>query len=134
MRNADIRKFMCILLIFAFIFSGMCFDYQKADSIFSLISSGSITATLNSYDNLTSDLDVRVEEISTSRIISNLVKSEKRGEEKVSNNTVAYIAPSALFVHSSLFYHLTVTCGIFNNIHSNTVIVNYIHRQDGKKS
>ena len=128
------NNFICFFLALAMILSGMCFDYAKADSLLAYEYSNEITSTLDASDSLSENPDIRTEEISGSRLVSNSIKSERRGEEKASYRTDVCLSSVNIFAQDSTMLFTTVASELHNNIHSNTVIINYIHQQDGKKA
>lgn len=128
------NNLICLFLALAIVLSGMCFDYANADFLLSYEHSNKTTSTLNATDNRSENPDVRIEDISCSHLINSSIKSEKRGDESTISRSEAYLPSLVIFALNTTRLFTTVSDELHNSIYSNTVIVNYIHQKDGKKS
>lgn len=126
------NNFICFLLAITMLISGMCFNSAKADSLFSCKNSVNSTSTIHSFDNLWSHPEVRTEEISGVRILTSSIKSENRSGAHTRLD--CHLNSVEILSQNFFCYSTAVADDFYSEIRSNTVIINYIHQKDGKKS
>lgn len=127
------KNLLCLILAIAMIFSGMCSNSIKADSVLECLNLNNVTSTLDSSDDTSVPPEFRYEEISGARIVSNAIKSDRRSEEKTNHRTDSYLANSEILQQNFTSFFDYVACEISFDFHSATIIINYIHQKDGKK-
>ena len=127
------KAFVHILTAFWLMFTGICMTENHAYSI--LLHRD---ALCTSCCSLKSSNRAAAEELCTSELLGQKLPAlgEKRSEEsKVNGNSYArvlFVVPETLSKDSQ-FLSWTVSGGFHHEIHSRTVILNYIHRKDGRK-
>ena len=133
MKTQKRKAFLYILTAFWLMFTGICMNENHAYSI--LLRRDTLCTSCCS---LKSSNRAAAEELCTSELLGQKLPTlgEKRSEEsKVNGNSYArvlFVVPETLSKDSQ-FLSWTVSGGFHHEIHSRTVILNYIHRKDGRK-
>lgn len=127
-------SFICCILSFIMTFTGMCMDTKQASSFFE-------RSTLENQTNLlimSGDNTVTSEVICTQRMlgISEVTFISRAVEHqiirtKVSNSFLLIIVHK--FSQRNLYLHMVIERICVSKACLKAIIVNYIHKQDGKK-
>lgn len=126
------NQVICYILVLIMMISGMCFENEKADSSFSFSLEHTNVDILKAAEH--TDAPVAY---ATLKMIGN--PNFYLGEaNRISMKTAVRMSP-VLSLMGNLSNRitanlLTVYAGIYQEVLSNTVIITYIHRQDGKKN
>lgn len=125
MRN----RLTCIIIAFIMLCCGMCFDKFQTDSYFSTVSN-SFVETI--HDNkLEQSIDMIAQRETLSRVHKNEIIERTENRIRLKNHIeLVQLCIIILFLNS--FQGGFVPCFTVPNL-SDAVILNYIHRQDGKK-
>ena len=125
MRN----RIVCIILACIMLCCGMCFDKFQTDSYFSTTTN---TFVKTIHDNkLTQSFDVIANRESLSGIRKN--ESIERTDNRIRfRERIEIIQLCIILLILFSFQKVSIPCYAVSNF-SDTVILNYIHRQDGKK-
>lgn len=123
-------KFISILLILSILVSGISFNYELAYSLFPCTYFSENNSTLYTDDLSDANNKATIEESLVSRLSFYTSKSNKR----ISKNSrlVSFLYCESIFSQSTNFF-VTSLYKICNIASSNDVIIQFIHRQDGKK-
>lgn len=125
------KKCICFLFILTMIVSGMCFEVINADACFSY--SKALNESSQSYsqkDNVVRQPAFIDEQIESNEICNTSVRNGSRRVRSIGGNAFEHPALSAEgCLH---FYHQAVRYIVPKNM-AGTVIVTYVHHQDGSK-
>lgn len=132
MRNKCKNNFICILLVFAMIFSGMC--YTDTDSFISYAYSTDTSSELDLLKGTTALPEVYSEKLFSKQ------ESITASEESNSILRQSGARPNFQSVLVAVLPHFTYYTTMASSLHlhhevaSHKVIINYIHQKDGKKN
>ena len=121
---------LCMIMILMFIVTGMCCRIGQADSLFCAVTGQ--TQMLTSTETLTDASEACTQELlkrDSSVLISNNRMVRTRTNLRI---VLPFIIAGVILQYLK---HILMTVGTEEScqIHSNTVILNYLHHQDGKK-
>lgn len=132
MRKRKVQKYVCLLLMSFILFSGMCHDFLQADSVF--VSARENTSTISRLRDHLGEQDAYKEEPSDGNEVYSVVARGRRGREEVFACAEG-LSSSAENLSGKVFLQSGVTdVGALKENHSSTVIIEYVHHQDGAKS
>ena len=128
MRISKNKNFICILLSISLILSGMFYNVLTPQSVLDDFAPDKTTTYYSVKDVLPVSISTKSENQNTA-VSSNKLKSSSTylgGFGGIVDN-------AAFFLHSSFCSDLIALVCCNDNLNSHTVILNYIHQQDGKK-
>lgn len=126
-------KLICIFIALFILISGMCQEIPQADSLFACLDNSSSTSYINSPKGTLSQYELSSKETigirSTAFISDSSRKTDLRMTLRVS--LVLFLAEDFLLKISIPQRAAETVC--VSETHFFTAILNYLHRQDGKK-
>lgn len=127
------RKFaLCLIMVFMIVVTGMCCRIGQADSLFCAVTEQESQQILTSGESLTDASEVCTQELL--RRDSSALFSNSRMVRIRTNLRIVLLFIIAGGTLQCLKHILAaVSEEVYWQIHSNTVILSYIHHQDGKK-
>ena len=128
MRNSKNKNFICILLSISLIFSGMFYNVLTPQSVLDDFAPDKTTTYYSVKDVLPVSVSTKSENQNTA-VSSNKLKSSST----YLGGFGGIVANAAFFLHNSFCSDLIALVCCNDNLNSHTVILNYIHQQDGKK-
>lgn len=134
MKKMKCQRHFCFLLVMFILISGMCHDLDQADSVFAYTQNEENTSSIRVVRDKLADQDAYVEEEAENSEIFRTVMRSRRGRDGEDSfyNGKFFISPEDLPENFLLYTRKTDDRALVEN-HSVTVIVNYVHRQDGEK-
>ena len=127
-------SFICCILSFIMTFTGMCMDTKQASSFFQSSTLGTQTNLLIKPDDETITSEVKCTQkmlgISESTFISSSVEHQIIWT-KIRNSLLLVIVYK--FCQRNLYLHMVIERICVSKACLKAIIVNYIHKQDGKK-
>lgn len=128
MRISKNKNFICILLSISLILSGMFYDVLTPQSVLDDFAPDKTTTYYSVKDVLPVSVSTKSENQNTA-VSSNKLKSSST----YLGGFGGIVANAAFFLHNSFCSDLIALVCCNDNLNSHTVILNYIHQQDGKK-
>ena len=128
MRISKNKNFICILLSISLILSGMFYNVLTPQSVLDDFAPDKTTTYYSVKDVLPVSVSTKSENQNTA-VSSNKLK----GSSTYLGGFGGIVANAAFFLHSSFGSDLIALVCCNDNLNSHTVILNYIHQQDGKK-
>lgn len=128
MRISKNKNFICILLSISLILSGMFYNVLTPQSVLDDFAPDKTTTYYSVKDVLPVSVSTKSENQNTA-VSSNKLKSSST----YLGGFGGIVANAAFFLHNSFCSDLIALVCCNDNLNSHTVILNYIHRQDGKK-
>lgn len=128
MRISKNKNFICILLSISLILSGMFYNVLTPQSVLDDFAPDKTTTYYSVKDVLPVSISTKSENQNTA-VSSNKLKSSST----YLGGFGGIVANAAFFLHSSFCSDLIALVCCNDNLNSHTVILNYIHQQDGKK-
>ena len=128
MRISKNKNFICILLSISLILSGMFYNVLTPQSVLDDFAPDKTTTYYSVKDVLPVSVSTKSENQNTA-VSSNKLKSSST----YLGGFGGIVANAAFFLHSSFCSDLIALVCCNDNLNSHTVILNYIHQQDGKK-
>ena len=131
------EPFMCLL--FALLI-GMCLGTVPADSFLECMDSDAAdvlftSCSLDSTDKSTPAVQLcEHKSFSQCETALSLRSGGRRNAVRTGRSLGFGLAPADIFSPSALYSDFPASCGFFQEVFSHTVIINYIHRQDGQKA
>lgn len=124
-------SFVCLLLAFILLFSGMCSQIQRADSMLSGSSSVSTQDEIQSIP-----VDSSYIRTCTRPLISGMreaLQSLKIRQERPHFESNIQLHYGEAILHNLLFYCAVFAVSVCSVRNSEAAILNFIHNQDGEK-
>ena len=128
MRISKNKNFICILLSISLILSGMFYNVLTPQSVLDDFAPDKTTTYYSVKDVLPVSISTKSENQNTA-VSSNKLKCSST----YLGGFGGIVANAAFFLHSSFCSDLIALVCCNDNLNSHTVILNYIHQQDGKK-
>ena len=128
MRISKNKNFICILLSISLILSGMFYNVLTPQSVLDDFAPDKTTTYYSVKDVLPVRVSTKSENQNTA-VSSNKLKSSST----YLGGFGGIVANAAFFLHNSFCSDLIALVCCNDNLNSHTVILNYIHQQDGKK-
>ena len=128
MRISKNKNFICILLSISLILSGMFYNVLTPQSVLDDFAPDKTTTYYSVKDVLPVSVSTKSENQNTA-VSSNKLKSSST----YLGGFGGIVANAAFFLHNSFCSDLIALVCCNDNLNSHTVILNYIHQQDGKK-
>ena len=128
MRISKNKNFICILLSTSLILSGMFYNVLTPQSVLDDFAPDKTTTYYSVKDVLPVSVSTKSENQNTA-VSSNKLKSSST----YLGGFGGIVANAAFFLHNSFCSDLIALVCCNDNLNSHTVILNYIHQQDGKK-
>lgn len=128
MRISKNKNFICILLSISLILSGMFYNVLTPQSVLDDFAPNKTTTYYSVKDVLPVSVSTKSENQNTA-VSSNKLKSSST----YLGGFGGIVANAAFFLHNSFCSDLIALVCCNDNLNSHTVILNYIHQQDGKK-
>ena len=128
MRISKNKNFICILLSISLILSGMFYNVLTPQSVLDDFAPDKTTTYYSVKDVLPVSFSTKSENQNTA-VSSNKLKSSST----YLGGFGGIVANAAFFLHNSFCSDLIALVCCNDNLNSHTVILNYIHQQDGKK-
>ena len=128
MRISKNKNFICILLSISLILSGMFYNVLTPQSVLNDFAPDKTTTYYSVKDVLPVSVSTKSENQNTA-VSSNKLKSSST----YLGGFGGIVANAAFFLHNSFCSDLIALVCCNDNLNSHTVILNYIHQQDGKK-
>ena len=128
MRISKNKNFICILLSISLILSGMFYNVLTPQSVLDDFAPDKTTTYYSVKDVLPVSVSTKSENQNTA-VSSNKLKSSSTSL----GGFGGIVANAAFFLHNSFCSDLIALVCCNDNLNSHTVILNYIHQQDGKK-
>lgn len=128
MRISKNKNFICILLSISLILSGMFYNVLTPQSVLDDFAPDKTTTYYSVKDVLPVSVSTKSENQNTA-VSSNKLKSSSI----YLGGFGGIVANAAFFLHNSFCSDLIALVCCNDNLNSHTVILNYIHQQDGKK-
>lgn len=128
MRISKNKNFICILLSISLILSGMFYNVLTPQSVLDDFAPDKTTTYYSVKDVLPVSVSSKSENQNTA-VSSNKLKSSST----YLGGFGGIVANAAFFLHNSFCSDLIALVCCNDNLNSHTVILNYIHQQDGKK-
>lgn len=128
MRISKNKNFICILLSISLILSGMFYNVLTPQSVLDYFAPDKTTTYYSVKDVLPVSVSTKSENQNTA-VSSNKLKSSST----YLGGFGGIVANAAFFLHNSFCSDLIALVCCNDNLNSHTVILNYIHQQDGKK-
>ena len=128
MRISKNKNFICILLSISLILSGMFYNVLTPQSVLDDFAPDKTTTYYSVKDVLPVSVSTKSENQNTA-VSSNKLKSSST----YVGGFGGIVANAAFFLHNSFCSDLIALVCCNDNLNSHTVILNYIHQQDGKK-
>ena len=128
MRISKNKNFICILLSISLILSGMFYNVLTPQSVLDDFAPDKTTTYYSVKDVLPVSVSTKSENQNTT-VSSNKLKSSST----YFGGFGGIVANAAFFLHNSFCSDLIALVCCNDNLNSHTVILNYIHQQDGKK-
>ena len=128
MRISKNKNFICILLSISLILSGMFYNVLTPQSVLDDFAPDKTTTYYSVKDVLPVSVSTKSENQNTA-VSSNKLKSSST----YLGGFGGIVANAAFFLHNSFCSDLRALVCCNDNLNSHTVILNYIHQQDGKK-
>ena len=128
MRISKNKNFICILLSISLILSGMIYNVLTPQSVLDDFAPDKTTTYYSVKDVLPVSVSTKSENQNTA-VSSNKLKSSST----YLGGFGGIVANAAFFLHNSFCSDLIALVCCNDNLNSHTVILNYIHQQDGKK-
>lgn len=140
------RKSISVVMIFAMMVFGMCFDLDVESYSFFACENlyvpeiAPISVDFQEGTVLTSNIETSTirqtylcESVCEQEIVSGAVRRFERNNVRSmrNNNKVLFLMSSCLFL--LLYFMLWEVCPNLHKIYNNIVVVSYIHQQDGQK-
>lgn len=127
------KRILCSLLVLIMFLSGMCSENVSADSLFECISENQTVSTIDSLNN-----DIKIAESCTIemlgiRNISYVRSTAKRSMNRADLKTSLVCLNTDDFLHLLSDFHITAYAIQLPELRSEAVVLNYIHKKDGKK-
>ncbi len=127
------RRIICLILAVLMLFSGICLDGNKADTVFAsspVGSSGSIIDSLE--DEIIENQSCTIEMLGV-RNASNIVKALRRSSLKIDVKMSVILFCAGLFAQNlSILYAVNDTTSL-PDLYYKTAVLSYIQSIDGKK-
>lgn len=133
MKTKRVQKCVCFLLMLFILLSGMCHGLVQADSIFACAEKN--TSVISRVEDKLGDQDAYVEEeAGVGEVYGTAVRSRhSRSEESFDRVEGLLQVPENLSGNSQVQSGST-DVGILKENLSSTVVIEYVHHQDGAKS
>ena len=128
MRISKNKNFICILLSISLILSGVFYNVLTPQSVLDDFAPDKTTTYYSVKDVLPVSVSTKSENQNTA-VSSNKLKSSST----YLGGFGGIVANAAFFLHNSFCSDLIALVCCNDNLNSHTVILNYIHQQDGKK-
>lgn len=128
MRISKNKNFICILLSISLILSGMFYNVLTPQSVLDDFAPDKTTTYYSVKDVLPVSVSSKSENQNTA-VSSNKLKSSST----YLGGFGGIVVNAAFFLHNSFCSDLIALVCCNDNLNSHTVILNYIHQQDGKK-
>lgn len=132
-RRVDTRnkcRTFCFMMIFMIVLTGMCCRMGQTDSLFCAVTGQ--TQTILSGEVLTNTSEACTQElIKREQVIPGVYSRMVRVRTNI--KMLLFFIIAGLLLRFLKHILITVAQICEQRVHSNTVIVNYIHQQDGKK-
>ncbi len=129
------RKSICFLLILALLFLGACSDDIRTAASFSHGIYDTEATVIRSCQNDSLTQQLFHEETLSQHSCAALIKdSAKRTADKTGRGIFSLLSYVESLPPTNPFIHIAATGHCCQVIHSNTVIISYIHGKDGKKA
>lgn len=128
MRISKNKNFICILLSISLILSGMFYNVLTPQSVLDDFAPDKTTTYYSVKDVLPVSVSTKSENQNTA-VSSNKLKSSST----YLGGFGGIVANAAFFLHNSFCSDLIALVCCNDNLNSHTIILNYIHQQDGKK-
>lgn len=128
MRISKNKNFICILLSISLILSGMFYNVLTPQSVLDDFAPDKTTTYYSVKDVLPVSVSTKSENQNTA-VSYNKLKSSST----YLGGFGGIVANAAFFLHNSFCSDLIALVCCNDNLNSHTVILNYIHQQDGKK-
>lgn len=129
------HKSICFLLMISMLFLGMCFEDIEADSCFAYQLSVQTNSTLRSMQNTSLSHQSFTEETTIGQPVSAIIRqAAKRSCSRTGRNSELDLLSAEILWHNFPTFFTLSSRESGYEIPSNTVIVDYIHHKDGKKS
>lgn len=128
MRISKNKNFICILLSISLILSGMFYNVLTPQSVLDDFAPDKTATYYSVKDVLPVSVSTKSENQNTA-VSSNKLKSSST----YLGGFGGIVANAAFFLHNSFCSDLIALVCCNDNLNSHTVILNYIHQQDGKK-
>lgn len=128
MRISKNKNFICILLSISLILSWMFYNVLTPQSVLDDFAPDKTTTYYSVKDVLPVSVSTKSENQNTA-VSSNKLKSSST----YLGGFGGIVANAAFFLHNSFCSDLIALVCCNDNLNSHTVILNYIHQQDGKK-
>lgn len=127
------KRIISYFLIALMLFSGMFYENIMEDSLFDRTTVTHSTPFISPSDNKLTDTTACTIEMLGVRTISYVQQFANKSSQKTAIKT-AFDSPVPDYIWHNLFnFFITVRVVQFRTLHSQTVLVNYIHNKDGKK-
>lgn len=127
------NKLVCVIIALFILISGMCLEVPQADSFFACVDNNSITSCISSSRGSFSQYEISSREttgVHSETFVSNISRRPiLRAIVRVSS--ILSLAEIFLLKTSDIQSVFDAVC-VFET-HYFTALLNYIHRQDGKK-
>lgn len=132
MKNRYFRNYISLLFVIIMLFSGMCQELNLADSPFMF--QNTQQASIRSVDTFTDSFLICTDDLLAKHPVLTLLDRGRRGQDNLRSGTGFYYRlmtalPNRLTAASSVVHK--PFCNKRLNI---TIIMHYIHHQDGEKS
>lgn len=134
MRIKNNNSFISLLLVICMLLSGMCFERFETDSFFSYKYSKDTSSVLNSDSDVSTSSKILVEEPLGQRDAITSSRQSRHSEERTGARTDLYLSFLEILPLNPALIFSSIADNLYNEIISNTVIINYIHQKDGKKA
>ncbi len=134
MKSRYLKNYICLLMIVSMIFSGICFEDTTTYSLFSYATSESTSTYLDLQNGLASSQKLCTLQMLGQRNIISSPKTPRRSYDIRGIRTVLFKSLADIFLQNSSLLYASESVDIFNEFFSNTVIITYIHMQDGQKA
>lgn len=128
MRISKNKNFICILLSISLILSGMFYNVLTPQSVLDDFAPDKTATYYSVKDVLPVSVSTKSENQNTA-VSSNKLKSSST----YLGGFGGIVANAAFFLHNSFCSDLIALVCCNDNLNSHTLILNYIHQQDGKK-
>lgn len=127
------QKFICVIMAICMMFSGMCLNNTKADSLFERVAESTTTSYIDSLKQEGLNNESCTIEMLGVRNTVNILGTIKRSVEKWEGRTSLVLLCMEEMTSQLSNYHIATITMQFLEGHGRTVVLEYIHNQDGKK-
>ena len=134
MKTCIRKNCISLLLVITMIFTGMCFNDIKTDSIFSCAYDDSSASIIYSLNDDGSHPTVCTIEMLGSRSTLSALKPNRRSQETIGVKLHLCLSLQSNHLQNPLYTYMAVSGQPSADAFSLTVIVTYMHNQDGKKA